>query len=196
MKAITLWEPWAWAVAYAGKWIENRTWRPPRTAILKPIAIHASTKALDGEAIAHLRDVVHQTKVAPVGHRFDDGQAYTVGTLGFGHIVAVGWLAGWIGHGGESLLPFDTVKVIAGSNTQPTARQIESNARWSPWFTGPVGWILAQVTRLPEPIRARSRQGLWDLEEEAEVAILSQLDGFRNEPRFMNGDRRVLSLRT
>ena len=41
MKALTLHAPWAWAIAYAGKRIENRTWKPPASAIGTRIAIHA-----------------------------------------------------------------------------------------------------------------------------------------------------------
>lgn len=40
MKALTLHQPWAWAIAHAGKRIENRSWRPPRNLIGQRIAIH------------------------------------------------------------------------------------------------------------------------------------------------------------
>ena len=39
MKAITVRPVWAWAIIYAGKNIENRSWR---THLRGPIAIHAS----------------------------------------------------------------------------------------------------------------------------------------------------------
>jgi hypothetical protein len=39
MKAISIKPPWAWAILYAGKDIENRTWR---TNIRGTIAVHAS----------------------------------------------------------------------------------------------------------------------------------------------------------
>lgn len=38
MKAITVRQPWAWAIIYAGKDIENRSWR---TNLRGKIAIHA-----------------------------------------------------------------------------------------------------------------------------------------------------------
>jgi hypothetical protein len=34
----------------------------------------------------------------------------------------------------------------------------ESSSRW---FHGPVGWVLADVVKLPEPIRIPGAQGLW-----------------------------------
>lgn len=54
MKAITLRQPWAWAIVYAGKDIENRStniaggWRGP-------LAIHAG-RTVDEEAMAVFRD--------------------------------------------------------------------------------------------------------------------------------------------
>lgn len=44
MKALTLIQPWAWAVAHAGKNIENRTWPAPKYMFDQLIAIHAGKK--------------------------------------------------------------------------------------------------------------------------------------------------------
>lgn len=54
MKALTLIQPWAWAVCHAGKRVENRTWRPPPSVLGQRIAIHAGKKydADDAEWIA------------------------------------------------------------------------------------------------------------------------------------------------
>jgi len=41
MKAISLQQPWAWAILHAGKDVENRRWN---TRYRGPIAIHASAK--------------------------------------------------------------------------------------------------------------------------------------------------------
>lgn len=50
MKAISIQQPWAWAILHAGKDVENRTWR---TTYRGPVAIHAS-KAVDPEGSAFL----------------------------------------------------------------------------------------------------------------------------------------------
>jgi hypothetical protein len=42
MKALTLHQPWAYAVAHLGKDIENRTWRPPAALTGQRVAIHAA----------------------------------------------------------------------------------------------------------------------------------------------------------
>jgi hypothetical protein len=43
LQALTLWQPWAWAVVTpeAGKDVENRGWEPPQSAMGKALAIHA-----------------------------------------------------------------------------------------------------------------------------------------------------------
>lgn len=41
MKALTLHQPWAWAIIHGPKRIENRTWAPPASLIGQRIAIHA-----------------------------------------------------------------------------------------------------------------------------------------------------------
>lgn len=55
MKALTLKQPWAWAIANAGKRIENRTWPPPQSLIGERIAIHAG-KSVDIEGAANIHD--------------------------------------------------------------------------------------------------------------------------------------------
>ena len=55
MRGLTLHQPWAWAIAHAGKNVENRTWAPPAYMIGERIAIHAG-KRFDEEAWTFLSD--------------------------------------------------------------------------------------------------------------------------------------------
>ena len=57
MKAITIWQPWAWAIAHAGKDVENRTWMPPKSSIGEQIAIHAG-KRFDDDAVEFIQSIV------------------------------------------------------------------------------------------------------------------------------------------
>ena len=52
---LTLIQPWAWAIAHAGKRLENRTWRP-WCPIGTYLAIHAGQR-VDREAVADLQGV-------------------------------------------------------------------------------------------------------------------------------------------
>lgn len=44
IRGLTLIRPWAWAIACAGKDVENRTWEPPRAMVGGWLAIHAGKK--------------------------------------------------------------------------------------------------------------------------------------------------------
>jgi len=46
VKGISLLQPWAWAIFYAGQDVENRSWPCPRNIIGQRVAIHAS-KGMD-----------------------------------------------------------------------------------------------------------------------------------------------------
>ena len=56
MKALSVQQPWAWAIIHAGKDIENRTWKTRQRGI---IAIHASGK-VQREAILPRRSTKPQ----------------------------------------------------------------------------------------------------------------------------------------
>lgn len=53
MPAISLRQPWPWAIFYAGKPVENRCWPLPKKYLGKQVLIHAS-KQIDKEAVTHL----------------------------------------------------------------------------------------------------------------------------------------------
>ena len=50
LRALTLWQPWAYAVAHLGKNIENRGWKPPDWIVGKTLAIHAGATVERGAA--------------------------------------------------------------------------------------------------------------------------------------------------
>lgn len=43
----------------------------------------------------------------------------------------------------------------------------------SPWFNGPIGWRLVNVVALPEPVRCKGSQGLWDLPDDVLTVVRS-----------------------
>lgn len=69
MKALTILQPWAWAIAHHTKRVENRTWA---TAYRGPLAIHA------GKGRGRLDDQLNDGAIAP-----------PPGQLVFGAIIAV-----------------------------------------------------------------------------------------------------------
>ena len=81
MRAITLHQPWAAAIAHLDKRLENRSWPPPKTIAGKRIAIHAG-KTLDKPALEGLRA---------------DGYALAPDHLPHGVIVCTALVTGHIG---------------------------------------------------------------------------------------------------
>lgn len=55
-KAISIQQPWAWAILHAGKDIENRTWRLPTRNLPCDLVIHAG-KRIDSEGLLFLRSM-------------------------------------------------------------------------------------------------------------------------------------------
>ena len=55
MKALSIKQPWAWAIIHAGKNVENRTWA---TSYRGPLLIHAG-KTFDHEGYQWIMDHIH-----------------------------------------------------------------------------------------------------------------------------------------
>lgn len=53
MRALSVRQPWAWAILHAGKDIENRSWQNRHT--ISTIAIHASSNADDVDDLPRLK---------------------------------------------------------------------------------------------------------------------------------------------
>lgn len=161
MKAITLLAPWAWAVAHAGKDIENRKTRCP-SLLGERIAIHAGARRPradilgDGAEFLWMKD--HGLITAPPMWAFSG--------LGFeaphGCIVAVATIVGWV----------EGRTVVSAPDYE--AESVCHDGAESRWYTGPIGWLLHDVRTLNTPIPARSKQGIWTVDAEVEAAVLAQ----------------------
>jgi hypothetical protein len=49
VKALSIHQPWAWAILNLGKNVENRSWHPPHPMLGEPFLIHASKARAVGE---------------------------------------------------------------------------------------------------------------------------------------------------
>jgi hypothetical protein len=121
MKALSIRQPWAWAIAAGHKRVENRTWP---TSFRGPIAIHAPARILHDQ---------FDRCEALAGRHVPDYLATSA-------VVAVATL----------------VNVVRMSD--------------DPWFTGPWGWVLRDVTPIP-PVECIGRQGLFNLPPDVEVVV-------------------------
>jgi hypothetical protein len=144
MRALTLIQPWAWAIAHAGKVIENRTWAPPHSLLGQRIAIHAGKKRERGLFLP-------DGSTPPL---FLDQSA----------VVAVGTLVGYVCDDGNGRV-----------EANHFGAEIMRAACASPWYQGPVGWIVVNRIALPTPVPCRGAQGLWTLPPDVEAAVMRQL---------------------
>lgn len=136
MYAITVQQPWAEAIARHGCNVLNRTRRPPEHLIGQRVAIHVGKSWSDrlGPAPA---DLVRWTANALVkGPPLDAGR-----------IIATARLSGVLVDVGNGVV----CSWVDGSETAEDI-MASSAARRGPWFTGPVGWVLADVRALAVPV--------------------------------------------
>lgn len=165
MHALTVRQPWAEAIARHGKTVENRTRRPPAGLLGQRIAIHVSRSCdgdLDGwdfwrDAAQETIGGIHCHIKAPHLRPLLDwvrGQGDDVPNAG--RVIATARLHGVVG---STRVGFDN------------GDRLLRDALTSPWFTGPVGWVLADVRALQWPV------GLY---------------GSCNRPRGINGGHMML----
>lgn len=159
MQALTIWQPWAWAIGAGIKLVENRNWTPRKDQLRRgeDLVIHASVKPPSREDFLAMRGAAREAGVSEVPSLSDNvfSQAY-----GLGRVVAV-----------------VTFEGVASSvdDLSPSSR---------PWWVelhgrpeGRFGWLFSNVRQLQlgSAPSVRGQQGLWTLPGDAERIISAQL---------------------
>lgn len=93
MRALSIRQPWAWAILHAGKDVENRTWR---TSVRGPVLIHAGMKPSvqdDMEVVCDLATNMGNEGDMPRAH-FEELRR--VHPMRFGGIVGVAEIVGCV----------------------------------------------------------------------------------------------------
>ncbi len=129
--ALSVQQPWAWAILHAGKDIENRTWAPPRHIIGRRIWIHASKK----------RQPIEPSELLP---SFTLGELVVTGISGRLHLV-------------PELRELPLGAILGSVRVVGTTRIAKGNR----WFSGPIGWVLTDPSPLARPVATRGSLGLW-----------------------------------
>lgn len=132
-------QPWAWAVFHAPyrKNIENRGWKPPDKALYSRILIQASKTCTveEYEKAARYIRIVGGQEPPPLKE------------LPRGAIVGSVVVRGYVESGSRAAF---------GNLDTSTWR----HAQHSPWFTGPIGWILTQPIAY-KPLLYKAHQWLF-----------------------------------
>lgn len=150
VKALTLIQPWAFAVEHLGKPVENRTWAPPKAAIGKRFAIHAG-KQVDRKVLNDFRSSGELARVAA-------SRSPYVELIPRGAITCSALLRGWVRGTQDRVASSREVLEVVGDVTPERALEIVRAPRW---WAGPIGWVLADVLPLFSPISCSGSLGLW-----------------------------------
>lgn len=142
--AITLWQPWASAVALGLKRSETRGWETSYRGLL---LIHAAKRWTSKERLFHRKSSLGISIMLDADN--PDAIAYAC-TPPLGCIVAVADLVEcWPTTRPPSVTP----------NPIPGLTDIER--LFGDFAPGRFAWQLENVTRLAEPVRCEGKQGLW-----------------------------------
>lgn len=156
MRALTIRQPWAWAIARGGKDVENRTWRTTYRGL---IAIHAGARW--EEAGATDRRVM----AAAVRDRDDNG-CYDPPLRGEFEFP---------GGNLSRLLPdperFPLSAIIAVADLHDIVR--DSTSDWA--IPGQWHWLLRDVRPLAEPVPCIGARGVWEIGPQA-AGVLRQVN--------------------
>lgn len=161
LKALSLWRPYAPAVANGDKWIECRqSW----TNHVGELAIHAAKKcAPDGEPVWE-----HFT--GPIG---TGGCVIAVVSL----VACVPMRRSEMAIGATA--PPDVIAIDGraglGLRRRGQWTTITDQEPWGWWQAGWYGYVLDAVRPLPEPVEVRGMPGMWNLTAEQTDAVYDRL---------------------
>jgi hypothetical protein len=159
MKAISLWQPWASAVALGSKRIETRSWQ---TSYRGPIAIHAAKRRLTNKEIARFfwetswRGALH-----PAIELYDDVNLFD--RLPYGCILAICNLIDIVPTWPSHLNHYRENQDIHESKRH-LFRWTESDL--GDFSDGRYAWILDDTKMLDYPIPYRGHQSLFEIPDD------------------------------
>ena len=146
MRALTVRQPWAWAIATQGKTVENRTWK---TAYRGLIAVHAGTSGEDMDTVLPVGSADRRFRAIYAKVKLSRAMAPEAVHLLGGRVVAVAELAGC---------------------------HDDCPGTCSPWAVrGQYHWNLWDIHPLPDPVPCKGMLGLWRLPDDVEKAVRAQL---------------------
>ncbi|HTW17056.1 MAG TPA: hypothetical protein VMF51_18140 [Nocardioides sp.] len=151
LRAITVQQPWAWAIVRGGKDVENRRNRTGLHAAVAqfnrpgPIAIHAGLRYAGTDAWNRMR------RLSTVDPGFGPGGPGADPAWMFGHVLAIATLAGI--HTSEQCLA--------------------SGRLCSPWAEDNAAHLqITNVRPLYRPVELRGSQGMWEIKN---PSVLSEI---------------------
>lgn len=161
MKAISLWQPWASAIALGAKRIETRHWS---TRYRGPLAIHAAKRVNKNELIYY---ACCWNWCGAMRRDFGTGPMWE--TLPFGAIVATCDLTDCRPTGSFRGGELDEPRYPdRGGFARDGTRQIHAAYAWTErqmgdFGLGRYGWVLENIVALPKPLPCKGSQGFFEV---------------------------------
>lgn len=150
MKAISLWQPWASAIALGLKRFETRSWACPASLIGQPLAIHAAKKRSDECRLRWIRHKMNLSLDAgPEGLPSDEitNAVRDYELLPFGAVICLV----------RVIKCWQTEDAIATPDTLTPAE-----VSWGDFTPGRFCWEVQKFYTFEKPIPCIGRQGLFD----------------------------------
>ena len=168
--ALSVRQPWGWAIVATYKPVENRSWKPPATAIGKTIAIHASTSTSDlteeiSTYLANIHPLIHADLWGPV----DKDNA--IGIFQFGGLIGTAQIAGY-----EFFNPNDPIESrrrIDDAAKSLGCHLIVPASRWA--NADMYCWLLRNAVQFRETIPCAGKLNLWSLSPALQARIAIEL---------------------
>ncbi len=149
MKALTIRQPWAWAIGRL-KEFETLVCRAPEDAIGRWVAVHAADRQVDPWDWTRLH---RGTMYFAPGLFFPKVDEFSLGA-----VVSVG-----------RLTECSEVTPALLKSQGPLERE------WGEWAVGRFVWRLREVRILPEPVEVPGQEGLWKLPMAVEGSVRAAL---------------------
>jgi hypothetical protein len=159
IRALTILQPWAAAIACGAKRIETRSWK---TDYRGPLAIHAGNRCVQSEQSALLDNAISRHAWLAVMHNlgWSDPNGILANWftgLSYGAIIAVAELVDCgVISAGTGVVPALVGGQLCTYGVSPRERALGD------YTPGRYGWVLRDVTPIT-PIPWRGKQGLWRL---------------------------------
>lgn len=152
MKALTLHAPWAWAVCFLAKDVENRTWKPPAGMVGQRIAIHAGSPAQ--WRFRKWWDVYNTLKrlqpKASIWRSYE--QVFKCTDEEY-----------------EAKRDRFCSAIVATAVISDVRKPQDTDDGWH--LAGQYGWVLTDVQVLPVPVKCKGALGLWTVPAEIEAKM-------------------------
>lgn len=141
MRALSVRQPWAFAIVIGAKTVENRDWASKH---LGPLAIHAS-KTEERDAVDDVLRMIHEQLPPPLDLE------------GLRHVYEATKRLGCV------VGAVDMIGCTNGSDAENWEGALDQ------WFTGPYGFVLQNARVVRETVPCRGRLGIWRLPSGATI---------------------------